>query len=213
MDSGMKNQNKPTSKILLSKAHQVAGQQVMAAGVVLVLGLMFINAVQFPGWNPFTFAGNSNTSTLSVNVTAGTLEIVNVQTAMNFGSLVAGTGGVNFENLDNSTVRDFRASPVRWNLRGYSAPLVGAGDGNYQIANTAIWVWPGNADKTNVETFNTEKVGNGTDNSALNDNVLIFNSSHNAAGVIRFDNLLFRLATNSSLTAQDYSGSLTVVVI
>ncbi|KKW25945.1 MAG: hypothetical protein VE99_C0001G0586, partial [candidate division Kazan bacterium GW2011_GWC1_52_13] len=37
MDSGMKNQNKPTSKILLSKAHQVAGQQVMAAGVVLVL--------------------------------------------------------------------------------------------------------------------------------------------------------------------------------
>lgn len=201
-------QNPSTDKLLLSKAHQVVRQQLLAAGALVVLGLMFINALQIP-----VLAANSGTSTLAVNVTAGVLEIVNVQTSMNFGSATAGDTNVLFENLDNSTVRDFRASPAAWNLRGYSEPLVGVSQGSYQITNSSIWVWPGNATKANLETFNTEKIGNGTNNSSLDANVLIFNSSHNAAGAVTFNNILFRLATNSSLVAQDYQGVLTLVVI
>lgn len=208
---------------MLSRAKHTISRQVVAVGVFLVGGLMLFNAASMSGFNvaglgvwglpSLVRAANSDTSELNVTIAAGALEIVNVPTSLIFAGGTAGTASVSFNNLDDTTVRDFRGTPVAWDLYAYSAILNNGSDDTYNIDNSAIAVWPGNATKVNVASFNTEKVGNGTANSTLDANVLVFNSSHNAVGAIRFDNLLFRLEIDAGQVAQVLYGDMTLVVI
>lgn len=220
-DKNMKT--KTNHNLLLGKAQSVTRRHMIASGVLLISGLMLFNVTAMSGFNinglnfwglpTLVRAANSDTSNLNVTITAGVLEILNVPADLQFASGQAGVASASFNDLDDTTIKDYRDTAVAWNLRAYSAQLNNGTSSGYNIANTAIAVWPGNATKTNVAEFNTEKVGNGTNNTALNANILVFNSSHNAIGAIRFDNLLFRLAIDVNQVAQNLNGALTLVVI
>ena len=218
-----KRETKRKNNLLLGKVVVSIRGRLISIGVLLVGGLMLFNVAAMSGFNVnglnfwglplLVRAANSDLTNLNVTIQAGSLEIVNVPADLQFAAGTAGTTGVSFNNLDDSTIRDFRSSPVAWNLRAYSAELNNGISSDYNIANSSIALWPGNADKVNVASFDTGKVGNGTNNTTLDANILVFNSSHNAVGAIRFDNLLFRLEIDAGQVAQDLNGDLTLVVI
>ena len=182
--------------------------QIVGGAVMLLISLMVFNTLGMAD------AANSGSSNLNLTISAGTLEIVNVGTSVQFSAGTAGTASNEFQNLDGSTVRDFRGgSNWDWDLNAYSQPLTGVTDTNYLISNTSLSLWPGNATKVNVETYVNTNLGNGVGTRALNGDNIFFNSENGRAGAVRLDTALFKVNMNASLIAQDYRGNVTLTVI
>ncbi len=81
------------------------------------------------------------------------------------------------------------------------------------IDNAELRIWPGNATRDNIgTTWDPGDMGNGGNNTALESNIVIFNSATTTAGAMTFNNLLFRLTVNDTLPAEDFDGTLTLVV-
>ena len=196
---------KMKNNLILSKAQDTIRRQIVAGFVIAVMGLMVFNV------SKLAFASNQNTVTTNLNITAGALELFNAPSQMNFASATSGQASNVNALEDNLTVRDFSSPLGRWNLYS-NASEMNKGDAN-NIPATSIKVWPSTATKVNVETFDTAKVGNGTDALALDSNIKIFNSSYNNVGAIAFNTLKFNATVNASLPTGTYTGTLKFTVI
>jgi len=193
------------NNLILFKAQDAIRRQIVAGVTIAVVGLMVFNV------SKLTFASNSNTITTNLNITAGVLELFNAPSQMNFANAASGTASNVNAQEDGLTVRDFSSPLGRWNLYS-NASQMNKGDAN-NVAASSIKVWPSTATKVNVETFDTAAVGNGTDASALDSNVKVFNSSYNNVGAIAFNTLKINATVNASLPTGVYTGTLKFTVI
>jgi len=205
MKKANKSQTSRKEALLLERAKWKITHQLTGGLLFILVGLMAFNTMGM------TWAANQDTSELNLTISAGSLEMMNTEARVNF-SGTAGTASNNFQNLDGTTIRDFRAAEQNWDVNAYSDPLTGETQSSYVIANTSISLWPSNTTKVNVETYDITKLGNGVNTSLGADNK-IFNSEYGAEGAVRLDNILLKVNMAGTEVSQDYSGALTFTVI
>jgi len=195
--------------LILSRARASVTHQLIGGVAFALTAVMIFNTLGF------VQAANSDTSELNLTISAGSLELVNVGATVIFASATEGTATNVYQNLNGTTVRDFRdTANYEWDLKMYSAPMIGGTDSNYTIANTSIKVWPGNATFTNIQTFdNVNCIGSGTNNTALDSDFLIYNANEDNSGVVQIDDLGIRVTTDGTEIDQIYSGNATLTVI
>lgn len=208
MKKANKSQTKKKEDLLLERAKQRFGQHLITGATLVIVALMFANTVGL------VQAVNSGTSNLNLSISAGVLEIFVNGTSVQFPSGTAGAASNVFQNMDELFVRDFRStSNYDWDMNAFSDPLNGVTDTNYVIPNTSVALFSNNAVKTNIETYTTANVGNGVGERALNGDNIYFNSENGGTGVIKFNDALFKVNLNASLSPQDYRGDVTLTVI
>jgi hypothetical protein len=196
------------SDLLINKAKGVVSKNLLGGAVFVLVGLMLFNTVRM------TNAGNSNTSNLNLNVTAGVLEILNADANVQFAATAQGTAANVTQNLNSTTISDWRStSNWFWDLNMYSQPLTGQTDSNYLVPNTLISAKSNGTTKTNVNAFDTAKLGNGVGERALNGDNVYFNAEDTSGGVVQIDDVLIKANLNASLIGQTYRGNLTLTVV
>lgn len=194
--------------LLINKAKAMVTKRILGGTVFVLVGLMLFNTIRM------TNAGNSNTSNLNLNVTAGVLEILNADANVQFAATSQGTAANVTQNLNGTTISDWRAtSNFFWDLNMYSQPLTGVTDTNYLVANTLVSARSNSTTKTNINAYDTAKLGNGVGERALNGDNIFFNSEDTSGGVVQIDDVLIKANLNSSLIGQTYRGNLTLTVI
>lgn len=217
---------KTNNNLLLNKAREAISRRMLVSGVLLISGLMLLNVASMSNFNvsglvltfiPTThsplFAANSGSSTLNVNIAGGALELLNVPATHKFADGTAGSASTVYNEMDLVVVRDYRETPASWNLRAYSTEMNNGGASSIPNGNIAAYVE--SAVRNNLGTdWNPTSVGNGDgDNSLLSSNIVLFNGVTSSAGAMVFNDINWRIYMNETLPADEYEGTLTIVVI
>lgn len=194
--------------LLINKAKSMVSKRILGGAVFVLVGFMLFNTIRM------TNAGNSNVSNLNLNVTAGVLEILNSDANVQFAATAQGTAANVTQNLNETTISDWRStSNWFWDLNMYSQPLTGVTDTNYLVPNTLISARSNSTTKTNINAYDTAKLGNGVGERILNGDNIFFNSEDTSGGVVEIDDILIKANLNASLIGQTYRGNLTLTVI
>jgi hypothetical protein len=198
--------------LLLSKVQKHIARQTIAGAVLLLVGVMILNV------NHFAQAGTTNNIVTNLNVTAGALELYNVDLTMNFSSADVGVASTENAVQDNIVVRDRSAGASLWTLYANATAMQGLSS---NISAYNITVVPSVATLYNLGTFNNQSnaVGRGADgstfaqsnNTALN--VRLFNSIHNMAGNFAVNGIRYDITVGASLPAGVYNGSMTMTLM
>lgn len=194
--------------LIIDKAKAIVTKKILGATVFVLVGLMLFNTIRM------TQAGNSNVSNLNLHVTAGGLELMNTEADVQFAATPQGTAANVTQNLNLTTISDRRAtSNYFWDVNIYSEPLTGVSDTNYLVPNTILSARSTGSTKTNINAYDTAKLGNGVGERALNGDNIFYNSEDTSDGVVQIDDILIKANLNASLIGQTYRGNLTITVI
>ncbi len=201
---------KMKNKTLLSKAKENIAHKLQAGAILLVVALMIFNT----NVTNFVSAANNDTTTMSLEITGGVLEILNAETTMAFNTIAAGSTGTVNGITGNVVLKDYRSSPAQFGFYANSGIMTGGTDSNYTIPAYNTTVFPSTATIYNIATFNNTAAGfNSQPDNTLNGNILMFNSAHNAVGVVGINALQFNMTVSDELTAQTYTGTLFLTVL
>jgi len=203
--AGEKTQMKQ-GDLLLSKVQKHIARQTLAGAVLLLVGVMVLNV------NHRIYAETTNDVTTNVVITAGTIELTNLELALNFSSGEAGTASTENAVHSKLVVHDASAGASVWSLYANANYLTSTAQ---NIAAANITVYPSIASVYNLGQFNNESnaVGRGADGTNMDGNRKLFNSIHNLPGNFGYNGLLFNLTLGSTLAANTYTGSMTFTLI
>jgi len=192
--------------LLLLKVQKHIGRQTIAGVVLLLVGVMVLNV------NHLAHATTTNDVTTNIVITAGTLELYNVDTALNFTAGDVGLASTENAVQDNIMIRDRSAGASLWTLYANANYMHGA---SANIAAGNITVVPSVATLFNLGTFNNQSnaVGRGADGVNMDGNRRLFNSIHNMAGNFAVNGTRYDVTVGASLPAGTYSGSMTMTLI
>lgn len=192
--------------LLLSKVQKHIAQRTLAGAVLLLVGVMVLNV------NHLTHATTTNDIVTNVVITAGTLELYNVDLALNFTAGDAGLASTENAVQDNVVIRDRSAGASLWTLYANANFMHGA---TANIAAANITMVPSVATVYNLGTFNKESnaLGRGADATDMDGNRRLFNSIHNIAGNFAYNGLRFDLTLGATLPAGTYTGGMTMTLI
>lgn len=196
-----------SNDLVLRKVQAKVTQQIYGGLILLVVGLMWFNS------QAGVFAGLTNTIDTNIVITAGTLALLNGDTALQFEDVAVG-GGTASNVLDNHVVSDLRgAANSYWSVRVNGSNLNSGGDANTILAST-IKVYPGNATITNVATWDGTKIGIGEGNDVEIGTLRnIFNSTYNAPMTVRINGLRFDVPVPGTIPAGTYSGTFLLTLL
>ncbi len=197
-------------KLLLSKVKESLTRKLQAGAMLLIVALMIFNTTG----TRLIKAADNGTTTMTFTVTGGVLEIFNTETTMAFNSIASGAGATVNGLTGNIVLKDYRDSPGEFGFYANANDMIGQSDDNFTIDAANVVVFPSTATIYNIATFNNSAGGfNSQPDNEMDTNILMFNSAHNAVGIVGVNELQFNMTVNGSLIAQAYQSTLFLTVL
>ncbi|OGB73450.1 hypothetical protein A3K24_01135 [candidate division Kazan bacterium RIFCSPHIGHO2_01_FULL_44_14] len=203
------------------KAHKLIGREVEKARQTLVMGVvLFVLVTMSTSVFQSVMAANSGATTVSINVDAGTLDITQVPSTLNFGNGVPGaniTGNTGATSGNAIIVSDSRGIEPGWTLKSYFNADWNDGFGTTMTIASKMY-WYANNIKVNnnvgtdgdVQTGeNNTFAGTGSDNSLT----MAIAASGNGAGIFDIYNLKMEYDIPIDATPTSYTATMIVTVV
>lgn len=202
----MKNKK---DNLVINLAKSRINQAIVGSVAMLLIGIVTLSSF---GGGLKVFANNDNNDvTISVNVAAGALSLENLVSDATFSAATAGVTSTESATINNGVVKDYRASITDFKVYMNASNLVGGGSEFVNADQLSVDVGALNLYNI-VANYGGDTNTNGS-NITLESNSGLFDSTATHSGELGFDNVTLYANIASTLSPDDYEGTVTFTLI
>ncbi len=193
--------------LLLTKIRSHIARRALTGAVLLFTTMMVLNASNLKN---LVSAQTTNNLATNLAIIAGSLEILNVPN-LPFSPADAGMASTETGKHNNVVIRDHSAGAAAWTLYVNGSNMVGSGSQFINAQN--ILIYPSTATLLNINAFNTDRVGRPADGANMGVSTRLFNSTSPRPGTFGYANLEFNVTVPGTLSADQYTGTITLTLV